>query len=116
MKIQIEDVLTKTCDIEKFEDIEGWDNKLMKATVHYVHELHGSNIKKITTRILNAWDEIEPNERVILEEHFGRKNIVMVGLAIGVFEAMKSESMKKMFGGIIEKIIRIEEEKDDDKE
>lgn len=113
MMIPIEDVLTKTCDIKQFSELEGWDVNVSEALLHYIFGLRRVDSDKTTTRVLCAWDALEAKDKVILEEHLGRKNIVILGISIIRFEEVKQATIKQLFGGIIEKIIRIEEDKDD---
>lgn len=113
MKYKIEDVFERLVKVESFEELDGYDRMLFEALIKYMHICLTRATGKHTTNVMTAWDELDNRERLILEEHFGRKNSVVVGLVTSVIGSIGAQGGINMVIGIMKKLDKLSRDQEE---
>lgn len=64
-KPDIADILTELVDIDKFPELENWDEEAFSALTHFVHGCV-TNKTKHTSCVFLAWNELKSKEQELL--------------------------------------------------
>lgn len=97
----IENVLTETLNVTKFDDIEGFSNDLYDAAVKLIRYVSKANDEKnITDNVRVAWAMLSIKDRLVIEEHLGRKNAAHIMLALKNVNRDGGGFFKQLMGGI----------------
>lgn len=87
-KMKVEDVLDKILTIDNLRDLDGHDDNAFQALLSYVMSCRKAQAKKITTKVMLAWDEQGIKEKAVLTEHYSKLQLVQLGMAIAMTEPL----------------------------
>ena len=108
-KVKVEDVLEKILPIDDFRELDGHDDRVFKATLSFIMSCRKAKAKKITTKVMLAWDDQDVKERALLTEHYSKLQLVQIGMAVALTEPLEKSIIRKIFERAEER-----EEEDDD--
>jgi len=98
----IENVLTETINVTKFDEIEGFSDALYMAVVKLIRYVSKANDEKnITENCRVAFAMLSIKDRCVLQEHLGNKNIAHIMLALKNVSRTDNDGglFKHFFGG-----------------
>jgi hypothetical protein len=75
----VEDILSEVASVDKFSELEGWDEELYDALAHYLHGCL-TNKAKHTSCVFLAWNELKTKERDLLLTLMDKRALAVLGL------------------------------------
>ena len=106
-KPRVGDILTDIVNVKGFDELEGWDDEVVKSLLKFMIECFKVRGGKHTSVVFLAWKELDDSERECLLKHFSRDTLGMVGImsstTLGRMLEIQ-EQLKEVVGDIIGKI------------